>query len=147
VVSAHLPDMSVDSPRLDPGMPTPTTRTQRGSWAGAPQKAGCHRTCGRVGLAAASSGARGGTGPPPRGEGRSRPLGGLAPTCGSTGTPPPPGDPGPWWPFLRTLTSRGTWRRRTCKSMGGGPETMSPAVRPGPRARSRITLCPSGWTL
>jgi hypothetical protein len=46
-----------------------------GSWAGFSQKAGTHRTRGGAGLAAASSEARGGTGPPPRWDGRSGPPG------------------------------------------------------------------------
>jgi hypothetical protein len=41
---------------------------------------------------------------------------GLAPTRGGTG--PPRGVRCRWRPFLSTLSSRGTWRRQTCKSTG-----------------------------
>jgi hypothetical protein len=95
VVSAYLPDVSVDSTRLDPGTRTPPTRIKCGSWAGVPQKAGCHRTRGRAGLAAATSGARGGIGPPPRREGRS---GSPRPTQGAQA---------PWG------SGHHTWRHRT----------------------------------
>jgi hypothetical protein len=71
-----------------------------------------------------------------------RPIGVWLPHVAA---PDPPGGPGPWRPFLSTLSSRGTWRHRTCKSTGGGPKTMTPTVRPGPRARSQITSRPSGW--
>jgi hypothetical protein len=74
-----------------------------GSWAGFSQKAGIHRTRGGAGLAAASSGARGGTGPPPWWDGRSGPLWlvqALRPPRGPASTQggprPSRGGPGPW---------------------------------------------------
>jgi hypothetical protein len=60
---------------------------------------------------------------------------GLAPTCGGTG---PPGGSGPVEAIPEHPILVGTWRRRTYMSMGGGPETMIPAVRPWPYAPSPI---------
>jgi hypothetical protein len=58
---------------------------------------------------------------------------GLAPTRGGAG---PPGGFGSVETILEHPALVGTWRRQTYKSTGGGPETMIPAVTPGPYASS-----------
>jgi hypothetical protein len=58
---------------------------------------------------------------------------GLAPTRGGAG---PPWGSGPVEAIPEHPALVGMWRCRTYKSMGGGPETMIPAVRPGPYASS-----------
>jgi hypothetical protein len=77
---------------------------------------------------------------------------GLAPTRGGAGHP---GGSGPVEAIPEHPVLMGTWRHRTYKSTGGrsgdhDPNCQARAVRlvtQRPRARSRITLRPSGWTL
>jgi hypothetical protein len=58
---------------------------------------------------------------------------GLAPTRGGAG---PPWGAGPVEAIPEHPALAGTWRHRTYKSTGGGPETMIPAIRPGLYASS-----------
>jgi hypothetical protein len=160
VVSAYLPNVLVGSPCPVSGTRTPPIHIYCGSWAGFPQKTGCHRTRGRAGLAAASSGARGGTGPLSRWEGSSgphhlaqarRPPGGPASTRRGPDHPAVDRAGG-----ISSCAScpRGLVEAPDLPEHGGwsgdrDPNCQARAVRPVTQrlsARLRITSRPSGWT-
>jgi hypothetical protein len=62
-----------------------------------------------------------------------RPIGVWLPHMAA---PEPPGGSGPVEAIPEHPVLVGTWRHRTYKSTEGDPETMIPAVKPGPYASS-----------
>jgi hypothetical protein len=141
VVSAYLPVCQWQAVLFDLGAPGPTTALNAGRWAGDPRRASCHRHVAGLGPLPPWGAARGGSGPLPEGRGIQTPEAGWrgqardGPAI-TRGGPGPPGESGFAGATRELSCPLGHAEAPDLLELREGPETMVPAVRPGPYATS-----------